>query len=67
MRSEELPIDCCIQDIKGLWQHIRTTFNVSGPLKASNITLNVFVLSFMKTDLKQSKLKCVLKLNTLEE
>ncbi|KAL0821947.1 hypothetical protein ABMA28_005338 [Loxostege sticticalis] len=33
MRSEELPIDCCIQDIKGLWQHIRTTFNRKHRLK----------------------------------
>ncbi|CAB3234273.1 unnamed protein product [Arctia plantaginis] len=27
MRSQELPSDCCIQDIQGLWHHIRMTFN----------------------------------------
>ncbi|XP_047992189.1 uncharacterized protein LOC125230934 [Leguminivora glycinivorella] len=27
MRSQELPADCCVQDMKGLWQHIITTFN----------------------------------------
>lgn len=27
MRCQDLPLDCCIQDMKGLWQHIRVTFN----------------------------------------
>ncbi|CAG4960037.1 unnamed protein product [Parnassius apollo] len=27
MRMLDLPSDCCIQDLKGLWHHIRTTFN----------------------------------------
>ncbi|VVC87265.1 unnamed protein product [Leptidea sinapis] len=27
MRSQDLPFDCCIQDIKGLWHHIRAMFN----------------------------------------
>lgn len=33
MRSQELPIECCIQDMKGLWQHLRTTFNRKHRLK----------------------------------
>ncbi|XP_028159756.1 uncharacterized protein LOC114352370 [Ostrinia furnacalis] len=33
LRSQDLPLDCCIQDIKGLWQHIRTTFNRKHRLK----------------------------------
>ncbi|KAJ0174513.1 hypothetical protein K1T71_009621 [Dendrolimus kikuchii] len=33
MRSQELPIDCCVQDMKGLWQHLRTTFNRKHRLK----------------------------------
>ncbi|XP_072944743.1 uncharacterized protein [Epargyreus clarus] len=33
LRLEELPLDCCIQDIKGLWQHIRMTFNRKHRLK----------------------------------
>ncbi|XP_052755013.1 uncharacterized protein LOC113516178 [Galleria mellonella] len=33
MRSQDLPNDCCIQDMKGLWQHIRTTFNRKHRLK----------------------------------
>ncbi|CAH0725566.1 unnamed protein product, partial [Brenthis ino] len=27
LRSQDLPLDCCIQDLKGLWHYIRTTFN----------------------------------------
>ncbi|XP_060804972.1 uncharacterized protein LOC106134226 [Amyelois transitella] len=27
MRTQELPSDCCVQDMKGLWQHLKTTFN----------------------------------------
>ncbi|KAJ8715204.1 hypothetical protein PYW08_005185 [Mythimna loreyi] len=27
MRCQDLPLDCCVQDMKGLWHHIRTTFN----------------------------------------
>lgn len=27
MRNQGLPIDCCIQDLQGLWHHIRMTFN----------------------------------------
>ncbi|XP_075980707.1 uncharacterized protein LOC142979582 [Anticarsia gemmatalis] len=27
MRCQDLPIDCCVQDIQGLWHHIRMTFN----------------------------------------
>ncbi|KAL4707887.1 hypothetical protein ACJJTC_010322 [Scirpophaga incertulas] len=33
LRSQNLPIECSIQDIKGLWQHIRTTFNRKHRLK----------------------------------
>ncbi|KAM3965681.1 LOW QUALITY PROTEIN: uncharacterized protein ACR2FA_000005 [Aphomia sociella] len=33
MRCQDLPNDCCIQDMKGLWQHIRTTFNRKHRLK----------------------------------
>ncbi|XP_059048750.1 uncharacterized protein LOC131843980 [Achroia grisella] len=33
MRSQDLPNDCCVQDLKGLWQHIRTTFNRKHRLK----------------------------------
>ncbi|KAJ8712465.1 hypothetical protein PYW07_005307 [Mythimna separata] len=27
MRCQDLPLDCCVQDMKGLWHHIRTVFN----------------------------------------
>ncbi|XP_053611090.1 uncharacterized protein LOC128675603 [Plodia interpunctella] len=27
MRCQDLPIDCCVHDMKGLWQNLRTTFN----------------------------------------
>ncbi|XP_061379291.1 uncharacterized protein LOC116771543 isoform X4 [Danaus plexippus] len=27
LRCQDLPLDCCIQDIKGLWHYIRMTFN----------------------------------------
>ncbi|XP_049875843.1 uncharacterized protein LOC126373663 [Pectinophora gossypiella] len=27
LRCQDLPTDCCIQDIKGLWSHLRTTFS----------------------------------------
>ncbi|XP_030025991.2 uncharacterized protein LOC115444372 [Manduca sexta] len=33
MRCQDLPSDCCVQDMKGLWQHIRTTFNRKHRLK----------------------------------
>ncbi|XP_046969361.1 uncharacterized protein LOC124536800 [Vanessa cardui] len=27
LRSQDLPLECCIQDLKGLWHYIRMTFN----------------------------------------
>ncbi|RVE47324.1 hypothetical protein evm_008005 [Chilo suppressalis] len=33
LRNQDMPKDCCVQDIKGLWQHIRTTFNRKHRLK----------------------------------
>ncbi|XP_052743257.1 uncharacterized protein LOC112050918 isoform X2 [Bicyclus anynana] len=27
LRFQDLPIDCCIQDLKGLWHYIKVTFN----------------------------------------
>ncbi|XP_041982366.1 uncharacterized protein LOC121735577 [Aricia agestis] len=33
LRCQDLPIDCCIQDIKELWQYIKTTFNRKHRLK----------------------------------
>ncbi|XP_022822824.1 uncharacterized protein LOC111353858 [Spodoptera litura] len=26
MRCQDLPLDCCVQDMKGLWHHIKITF-----------------------------------------
>ncbi|KAH9639634.1 hypothetical protein HF086_010041 [Spodoptera exigua] len=29
MRCQDLPLDCCVQDMKGLWHHIKMTFGSS--------------------------------------
>ncbi|CAH2044028.1 unnamed protein product, partial [Iphiclides podalirius] len=40
MRMLPLPCDCCIQDLKGLWHHIRTTFNRKHRLKLKKGAVN---------------------------
>ncbi|XP_047031743.1 uncharacterized protein LOC124638734 [Helicoverpa zea] len=33
MRCQDLPIDCCVHDMKGLWHHLKVTFNRKHRLK----------------------------------
>ncbi|XP_045500549.1 uncharacterized protein LOC123697998 [Colias croceus] len=33
MRCQDLPLDCCVHDMKGLWQHLKITFNRKHRLK----------------------------------
>ncbi|CAH4029944.1 unnamed protein product [Pieris brassicae] len=65
MRSQDMPSACCVQDMKGLWHHLKMTFNRKHRLKLKKQKCDWALYDCMLDYFKTSEPEYLVRLETL--